>query len=268
MAKRKTDKPPAATLATTATRGANEWGVPDWRDAAAYGDVTRWGFYRWRWEFYRRRDDLREYFDARAEETFRRWQPHAGKDGFPVAHLRPDEPGFCAIVDEEARARFGYSGLPNPRIGGQPYEVIAPCKTDTNISYTEGDFPDTFGRALEFAKVELDPMQEFLLSHWKERHGVRLARHEIAVTFDINKPLEAQLETARDMLRGQQALIHQKNLQKRRHPSKWLGYLRTLDARADGASWAEIAGLHPNTAQTEQTARDIWDAADALRFNF
>jgi len=33
---------PAATTAT--------WGIPDWRDAAAYGDTTRWDFNRWRWE--------------------------------------------------------------------------------------------------------------------------------------------------------------------------------------------------------------------------
>lgn len=38
---------------------AEEWGLPDWRDAASYGEVKEWTFMRWRWEFYRRRDDLR-----------------------------------------------------------------------------------------------------------------------------------------------------------------------------------------------------------------
>ena len=42
----------------------NEWGIPDWRDAQAYGDTSKWTIYRWRWEFYRRRSDLRECFDA------------------------------------------------------------------------------------------------------------------------------------------------------------------------------------------------------------
>jgi len=274
MAKRKIDKPPAATSATTATRAANAWGIPDWRDPAAYGEVTRWTFNRWRWEFYRRRDDLREYFDARAEETFKHWKKYAGKPGFPVAPLRPEEPGFCAIVDTEARARFGYSGLPNPRIGEQPASAIWPYEHDGVGNYIEGGRTGhagsrgTFGELLTAVGVVLTEEQAFILEHSLACLPVPLAPHEIALTFDLNRPLEPQLAHARDILRRSQSDLHGKPLQKRRHPGKWMGYLRTLDAREDGASWAEIAALHPKTAQTEQTARDVWGQARGLCFNF
>jgi hypothetical protein len=252
----------------------NDWGIPDWRDAAAYGDVTRWTFNRWRWEFYRRRDDLRAYFDARAEETYQHWQRYAGKPGFPAAHLRPDEPGFCAMVDDEALKRFSYPALPNPRIGDQPEMTIWPNEHDGAGSYIEGDsagksgFRGTFGELLDLCDVTLTDEQRVMLRHALGSRPTPLEAGEMAVIFDLHRALEPQLAHAREMLRWHQSDIHGKPLQKRRHPAKRLGYLRTLDAREAGASWAEIAELHPNTAKTEQTARDIWDAANALRFNF
>jgi hypothetical protein len=101
----------------------------------------------------------------------------------------------------------------------------------------------------------------------KEYH-VWLEDHEIAVKFDVNEPLAHQIETARKTLRKRQEELHGKSVRMPKHPRKWLGYLRTLDARADGAKWNEIASIHPETAQTEQSARDKWNSANALRFNF
>lgn len=288
MARRETGKPTVATSATSATRAGNQWGIPDWRDAAAYGDVKRWTFNRWRWEFYRRRADLREYFDAGAEETYRHWRRYAGKEGFPAAHLRPDEPGFCAMVDVEARARFGYSGLPNPRIGEQPCDVIKPYTTDGTIKSQQGDatghndFRGTLQELLSRAGVVLSDEQAFLLAHSLGKLPLGLKAHETAVIFDLNRPLQAQLAQARNLLVWEQKGRHGKPLQTRRHPAKWLGYLRALDAREAGASWAIITeaffaeGLldrrkNPSggyRAPDAQAARDVWKAADALRFNF
>lgn len=127
MARHKTvkaDLTSVATLATIATKTANEWCIPDWRDPLAYGEVSRWSDDRWRWEFYRRRDDLRAYFDERAEATYHYWSKFAGRPNFPVAHLRPEEPGFCVDVHPADKKTFGYSALPNPRIGEQPFWAI------------------------------------------------------------------------------------------------------------------------------------------------
>jgi hypothetical protein len=274
MARDKTDKTDSTPVAASATRELTEWGTPDWHDPDAYGDWKQWHFDRWRWEFYRRRDDLRAYFDAGAEKTYLHWQQYAGKPGFPVAHLRPDEPGFCVIVDVDARKRFGYSGLPNPRIGAQPAGVIWPWEHDGAGNYLEGNqtghngFRGTFGELLAMAEITPNEKQMIFLGHVMACRPARLERNEMAITFDLNKPLESQVKHARDILRWHQSDIHGRPVQKRRHDTKWLGYLRTLDAREAGASWAEIAALHLNTAQTAQTARDIWEAANALRFNF
>jgi hypothetical protein len=172
----------------------NEWGLPDWRDAAAYGDVKRWTFNRWRWEFYRRRDDLRACFDARAEETYRHHQQYAGRPGFPVAHLRPDEPGFRSEQDEDALYRFGYLGLPNPRISEQPEWAIEPRERDGTVWFTKGSNlgvgKRTIADLLRFAGVELTNEQEALLRHALAWQAVPLDGAKIAVTFDLDKPLK------------------------------------------------------------------------------
>ncbi len=229
----------------------NEWGIPDWCDPAAYGDVSRWTFNRWRWEFYRRRGDLRAAFDEGAEATFQHRQRYAGKPGFPSAHLRPDQPGFCAIVTVKGREKFGYSGLPNPRIGNRPAWAIS-----------------------------LHPPEDSTVTHVSEYAPEGFER----IDFDLSRPLEPQLRMAHSNLRELQKMEFGRVIQKRRHPTKWLAYLRTLDAREamPDASWQRFtetlfnAGLlerHKDPAggyraPPPQAGRDKWEAANVLRSNF
>lgn len=228
----------------------NEWGIPDWRDETAYGDVKRWSFMCWRWEFYRRRDDLRAAFDASAAQTYRdtaaRFPPWP--DGSMARVLEPHEAGFTAQISYDESMKFGYAGLPNPRISDQPAHVI----------FASLDFPGN------------NRMMSGKGARYPERaeHQCDVGDGEVAVVFDLDKPIGPQLERLKDTLKDLQVMRHGKPLQKRRHPTKWLAYLRTLDAREAGASWAEIAELHPNTAQTEQTARDTWEQARELCTNF
>lgn len=254
----KTDKTPAAV---------NEWGIPDWRDPAAYGDVKSWSFNRWRWEFYRRRDDVRAYFDAHADETYQCWQRNADtKWGKHLANIHIDDPGFVVTVDVETRARFGYAGLPNPRVGDQPHRTIWPYVTDDTLRIILTSF-DNVRDLLAGCGVALTDRQLALMGPWLDAITANLGAHELAIVFDISRPLKPQLESSRILLQEEYDRQN-KPSQRKRHPAKWLGYLRTLDARADGASWRKIAAIHPRTAGTQQAARDIWKAADALRFNF
>lgn len=170
----------------------NEWGIPDWSNPQAYGDTSGWSVMRWRWEFYRRRDDLRAYFDANAERTFQRHCEAYGAlpdgsnatfpDGTKGRVLRPDEPGFVADCDEEAAQLFGYGGIPNPRISDQPNHVIFAvhdypgCNTSLYLG-TGKPFP---------AKPELE---------------VPVSEGQAAVVFDLSKPLGPQLRAATDWLR-------------------------------------------------------------------
>jgi hypothetical protein len=281
-----TDKP---RVTASATRPVNEWGIPDWRDPAAYGDVKGWTFERWRWEFHRRRDDLREYFDARADETYQNWQQRAGKPSFSIADKRPDEPGFCAIVDVKDWRQFGYASLPNPRISDQPAEVLWPVVyDDCVVDYIEGDrigahgYRGTFGEILKMYEVTLTERDKLKLEEILECFPVALEPHEIALTFDSNKPIAGQLKDASDRLKQHQSKLHGKKLQKRQQPKLWLLYIRALDARESGATWNEMADTFYSQKLLDrhkdpqggygppppQAARDRWNAADVLRFNF
>jgi hypothetical protein len=53
------NKPFAGTKGNHKSGSLNEWGIPDYRDLAGYGQVGDWTRDRWRWEFSRLREDLR-----------------------------------------------------------------------------------------------------------------------------------------------------------------------------------------------------------------
>jgi len=263
MAQDKSDKAPAAT---PATRQANEWGLPDWTDAKDYTDWKRWDFMRWRWEFYRRRDDLRAAFDANAERTYREYCEAypPWPDGSMGRVLRPDEPGFVAVLYYDAAIKFGYAGLPNPRISEQPARVIfSSLDYPGNTRMMKGKGPRYPGTA---------------------EHQCDVSDGEFAVVFDLDKPIGPQLAQLNGTLKGWQILRHGKALQKRHHDAKRLEYLRILDAREamPDASWrvfteallsAGLVDRHKNPAggycdPPPQAGRDKWETAKALRFNF
>jgi hypothetical protein len=256
MSEAKTDKTDRTPRTPDEVHTKNEWGIPDWRDAQAYGDVKQWTFNRWRWEFYRRRDDLRAFFDRWADESFsRNLRCNEGKT--------PSEPGFLAFgsgnEEGDAVRLFDYGGVPNPRIGNQPAIFIMPV--------------DQFIHKFRFYNpVKSHPrglsIMEALGKKQPKIYELRLQDHEYAIKFDLNKPLRSQVDEALELMKAAQIKLHGKPLQRKHHTAKWLGYLRTLDARAANATWSDISSLHPKTAQTEQTARDIWRAADGLRINF
>lgn len=221
---------------------ASEWGLPDWRVVADYGDTSKWGFMKWRWEFYRRREDLRDAFDKRAPDTYRHYREIHGENNC----LRPDQPGFTAqsYLDDG----FGYAGIPNPRISNQTDRVMF-----SSLDYPGGHV--FFNHGLQ-----------------KDVNGgpclTQVDDHQMAAVFDLTKPLAEQMAATKRHFEYLQEKTQGKKIQKRRHQDKWLTYLRVLDGRECGASWSEIARILSNTAQTEQTARDAWEQARALCFNF
>ncbi|MDW3117175.1 MAG: hypothetical protein R8G60_04870 [Roseovarius pacificus] len=212
----------------------NEWGIPNWQDISGYGDTSEWNENRWRWEFLRRRSDLRDEFDAKANRQFenKRNLYLSKPEMFPGGLLTPEDPGFCVstfLICGELQS------LPNPRIGNQPWWAI--------------EWTDKAKKVRQFTK-EIAP-------EGYER-----------VDFDLSKPIAPQLEFAKEYLLDIQRELHGKALQVRRTPAKWFTYLRVLDAREAGASWSDIASLLPNTVQSSQTARDVHKQATALCFNF
>jgi hypothetical protein len=230
---------------------AAEWGLPNWQDASTYGETDAWEYMRWRWEFFRRRQDLRDAFDERAEETYRFYfdwyssPEHREKYG-EVKTLKPNERGFTAqsYMDDD----FGYTGIPNPRISDQP----------SRVTFSALDYP---------GDVSL-----YVGENCKDVNGdpapITLEDNQMAIVFNLDKPIAIQIERAKESLHNRQKKRHGSKLQKRQRSDLWLTYLRVLDARECGATWFQISSILVNTAGTEQAARDAWEQASALRFNF
>jgi hypothetical protein len=240
-----TDTTPGATLATTATRASNAWGIPDWRDPVAYGDTENWTLPRWLWEFTRRRDDYRVEtlaylaFHSEVETAFMRMK------------ASPSPDAKCAWVTLSERAekiwhkhwlQWGYSTPLDPRVSEYPHDDL--------LRWPHGGVSSMRGSPVGRAP--------------HARNVLTPAPDQLAVTINLDRPISEQIKLVERAAKREQRARHGRLLQKRRHPTKWLGYLRTLDGRAAWASWAEIAQLHPNTAQTEQAARDVWKAAHDL----
>lgn len=210
--------------------------LQDWRDPTDYPDGEDWTLARWRWEFVRRRDDVWAAFDGAKEATFARKKELFARcpEMFGGVLLAPDDPGFLA--EAPLSEEIGYSrGIPNPAIGDQPFWAIpwddAPGTLNQFIS---DDAPDGFAR----------------------------------IDFDLSRPLRPQIESAQRKLKFLQQEHAGRAVQKKRHKAKWPTYLRVLDARADGASLAQIAEILTATDGTPHAARDALKQARALCFNF
>jgi hypothetical protein len=221
--------------------GASNWGIPDWLDSSSYGDTKQWSAHRWRWEFMRRHEDCRA--DAHKDGTD--WFDQEGGSGFSFdgdRRLRPDEPGFVAAVPN-CYKKYGLRGLPNPAIGDQPIHII----------------------------WFLERRPEMVPYPWDGIDGSLFDDTDVVIKFDITAPIGDQLERARQFLEAEQDLRVGHLVESgKKHPAKWLTYLRTLDAKENGASYAEIAqsGVLNGRREDAQAARTVLQQAQALQFKW
>lgn len=214
------------------------WGVPDWTDPSAYGDTGQWSLVQWRWEFTRRREDYRADFDGAVERTLQMLAARTPSTRF----LSPDEPGFVAKpVDwEGCFERYGLGSLPNPRIANQPPHVlIFRSRRDVCLHLPDQD------------------------------HAIRLQQGTVTVSFDLSKPIDRQWQRIRETV-----IWHQEReagipaARRVRRVGRDL-FLRALDGRQTGATFARIAStLWPDQNKTAQSARDAYEAGCLLRDNF
>ena len=211
----------------------NEWGIPDWRDESAYGQTELWSKFRWHWEFLRRRSDLRSEFDERCDEEYRKHCElyESIPDAYPAGVPKPNEPGFTVMSDLISGTIS--KRLPNPRIGNQPEEIIR--------------------------------FEALVLAEFFERTP---PKGYCRIDFDLSKPLGPQLKAAKQHLDYHQISYAGKRVQNRKHKSKWLTYLRILDGKEQGASYADLADILQHVRDDPLAARDAHRQAEALCFNF
>jgi Family of unknown function (DUF6499) len=206
-------------------------GVPDWRDAAAYPSPDELTLEQWRWEFLRRNHDYRR-------DYFR------------------DSDSFGA----ESRARYFE----------RVYHILHPFDPMQSVRSILSDSADgsIFGPSFEAVFVESR------LQHWycdmyelKSRVLSDAEPHHLFIRVDLKRPLEPQFHALKQIAKNAQRSWNGGKINVRRaHKRNWPLYLRVLDARDAGASYATIAReLLKNRNSTEQAARDIVKQAEALR---
>ncbi|MBY6117839.1 hypothetical protein KUV64_01720 [Mameliella alba] len=264
----------------------SDWSVPDWRDGAAYGDWAAWSTDRWRWEFCRRCPDIRAEFDALLNDPQCSFVLVDGKGEreHVITDLDSHLPGFM-VPSPLAKERYGYLLLPNPRVAEQPEQALRPFRVSDKKDLVDPSIPSValVRDHLTTAQVELDDTQQAYVDlFFRDSYAVPLKTSQVAIRFDINKPLEPQLKAASETLKGLQKKRQGKLVQTRRHPEKWLSYLRVLDARDAKATWSEITKVFYEQGILERqrdpsggyrapepkAAHQLWKQADALRFNF
>jgi type VI secretion system activator RovC-like protein len=226
-----------------------DWGIPNWLDSSSYGDTRRWSEWEWRWEFTRRRDDCRADFLAHKDEVERipdevtRWLEGALEGVAKVKRgdrrLRPDEPGFT-VSFPDCYNKYGLSRLPNPAIGKQPfylYFMMFRPYGPAMVVFPEDGVTEVSGETGSVIK------------------------------FDLTASIDDQLERARQLLeRAQKRKLGHLVQPSRKHPAKWLTYLRVLDARESGASLSEMAKVL--RWQNPQAAHAVLQQARALQFKW
>ncbi len=87
-----------------------------------------------------------------------------------------------------------------------------------------------------------------------EREGV------VLVSFDLGKPLQAQLETAERVLRTE----IDSEPDRRTHRAKWPVYLRAIDARDAGATYQMIGELVQGGGK--EAGHQLWRQAQEVMF--
>lgn len=216
-----------------------DWGIPDWRDAAAYGDTSMWSQGRWRWEFLRRREDLRRDYELFKQEAFETRLRMAETLGTPDDRPLPDHLGFTtAPLGGEP---YGYTGIPCPKFSEQPDALLEAISI---MSPLKAFYPGS-----QYSSLTID------------------GEADLVIVFDLDRHIGEQLKAAEDLLSKYQVGRHGGLLLNRKHKGKWLRYLRVLDARSDKISWSEIArALLLPTQSTPQAAKGVWDQARALQF--
>jgi len=216
---------------------APRWGVPDWRDEAAYPGPEA-PMHEWRWQFLRRRPDYRQFWLDHARQDFERAVRFAEM-------MREEDPDY-----PHPEWRCGW--MVNASFFGGVSKTLDPAWPH----YQPGIFEPRGGDLSAVWRAEYDD------------HQAALDAGRMTVEFDLNSPIAEQIRRAEKMLRTDQLVRHGELLKSpRHHTTKWSSYLRVIDARDDKQTWATIANeILRYTRKEPQAARQVWEQVQELMF--
>jgi Uncharacterized conserved protein (DUF2285) len=223
-----------------------DWGLPDWTKREEYpapcgpGQMTVWA-----WEFLRRNPEYRVFWKEKIEPFI----DMTGGDLVPHNELKAvlvrggicrDAAGNIWPYLDELRARFGVD-VPSPPHSSRPsffFEIYAP--------WVEND-----GR---------------------ESQDLCLEKHQIAIIFDLSRPLAPQFKRAHASAKREQEFREISIKTARRRQELYIPYLRILDARDAGAKpkdvgdklFPKLSDEHPDY-QRQKRLCNYQRAAEKLR---
>ena len=237
-----------------------DWGVPDWRYAAAYERYLVPAPMEWRWQFMRRRPDYRKLWE--------KWHSiHKNRCAKEEKPFDPDANYLPVDDPNELRLEYEIHVLYNPKKDFSAEELERYYCSKKSLSFLP------IHMVLKYAKerFESDGAEVFddLIRRMEKRDAALLEQGIYGYSFDVSRPLGPQFEDARNYLASVQKYQFGKQITTKPHYDKLLLYLRALDARTCGATYAEIAKVFwPRLEKTPQSARDTFKAACELRDNF
>ena len=201
----------------------NEWGIPDWREPAVYGNVLAWSDVRWRWEFRRRLQSFRADCDAilalhdeakAALEVFKKTRDERRRDA------------FNALVDSLENIRlqhlFSWGYVPD----------LPP------LDPRNSDYPDDMLKVWPVVGASSMLGSPNAKPH-ELKNVTRPKEGQISITFSLEQPLSESLALAERVLRRNQKEQMGRVIHKSHDPKKndararlWLQYLRVMDGKA------------------------------------
>lgn len=229
-----------------------KWIRPDWKEAGQYTDHGA-NLYMWYWEFLRRREDYQQDFYQHALKTYELYSnlEFYKEQGFTV--LTPNERGFTASI-LGADSKYLIMNCPNPAIDYPLHFFYRGCNS------------------IVLGKIG---------SEYEEKIVTHCAGNEVLFRFDLSMPIDAQLAVAKEMVTTHQKLYlykktgdkNPKLIQRRAHTSKWVKYLRALDAVNAGATLEEIGRCIEQMSDDDdrlekRIGQKLVNAAKEVQFNF
>lgn len=235
--------------------------VADWRKPNEYPKGARVSLRRWAWEFLRRNPAYQADWLAYAEtcrEILPSWTPGEAFADDPAEALRLHD----LLHEDERFKAYEPARLPGEREAAWVVRVekgrIVPLDKWYGAKYGLRNFANPFSeyRASVYGGPDFEavPRTLFVLPGWEGFKGAPTisGNRFRAIGIDLALPIEPQLRDAQAALeRAQARLIEDGAIEKwpdkRNRHAEWPYLLRILDAKAAGATLAEMAAeLYPH----------------------
>lgn len=223
---------------------SEKWGVPDWRDAAAYPRSLSDDL--WRWEFLRRREDYRNDWELWYPRTAEWQKDHEDEHRFDALflwmgnwHPDPNHPNFRALMPGSIE-KYGLDGLPNPAIGN----------------------PENF----YFTKPrEAGFLMPGMMLHGGRSTAYMIPRDHGALCIDLKKPIRPQLARYEQLFaRIAKGLSLKMNEDRKYHRGNFVDCLRALDAESEDVD-IDRSTLHQTIRPTKRVKNKTDSGEELLR---